>query len=90
LIVRGADPTFTRVDDELIGLDTRSGLAHSLNPPAARVWALIERPATIAEVCERLVEEYDVDVDTCMEQVVALVADLEQAGLVEVTAGSQA
>jgi hypothetical protein len=77
-------PLFSRVDDELLGLDTHTGLAYSLNPSASRVWDLIDRWATVDAVCEQLEQEYDIEPTTCAEHVIELLERLQEARLIDV------
>lgn len=76
---------FSRLDEELLGLDTRAGLAYSLNASAARVWELIDSWTTVRAVCEQLEHEYAVEHETCLRQVVALLDKLREAGLIDLT-----
>ena len=82
-IRRKPKPEFTRVDDELLGVDTQDGLVYSLNRSAARVWELLGDWTTVDTICARLREEYEVDPDACAGQVQKLVAQLADAGLLE-------
>ena len=82
-IRRKAEPVFTRVDDELLGLDTQTGLTYSLNSSATRVWELLEDWTTVDEICAQLAREYEVDPGACAAQVQKLVARLDDEGLVE-------
>ena len=74
---------FTRLDDELLGIDSEAGACLSLNETAAEVWALIESPARIETVCRRMVDTFDVDAAGCLADVLELIDELEAAGLVE-------
>jgi Coenzyme PQQ synthesis protein D (PqqD) len=83
-IRRMPEPFFSRVDDELLGLDTRAGLAYSLNQPAGRVWELLAEWTTLPTICDELEHEYKVNHETCSSEVVDLLGRLRDAGLVEV------
>jgi len=47
------------------------------------VWSMLDQPVSLAEICSRLVERYEVDAGTCEQDVGALLAQFEQEGLVE-------
>jgi PqqD family protein of HPr-rel-A system len=79
---------FTRVDEDLLGLDSEQGLVHSLNATAARVWEIVEQPTTVATICDTLEREYDVDPTVCATQVTVLLEGLRRAGLVTVEPGT--
>jgi hypothetical protein len=78
---------FTRVGDDVVGLDSDKGLVHSMNATAARVWDIVERPTTVGLICDRLEHEYEVDPAICAEQVMLLLGELRRAGLVTVEPG---
>ena len=72
------------VSGELIALDVDSGTCFGFNPTATRIWALLEQPRTLGELCDLLSAEYAVDRETCARDVLALARDLERDGLVEI------
>ena len=78
------------VDGELVGLHVDRGTCYGFNGTATRIWALIEQPKTIAELRDTLLDEYDVDPDTCRSELSALLAELEQDGLIALEAAPAA
>ncbi len=71
------------VDGELVGLHIDNGTAYGFNGPATRIWALIEEPQTLDEICAVLTAEYEVDAQTCAADVTDVLEELEREGLVE-------
>ena len=74
------------IDDELVGLHVEKGTCYGFNRTATRIWSLIETPRTVAELVDALTAEYDVERETCTEQLAEMLAELEQDGLVELKA----
>lgn len=74
------------VDGELMGLHIDNGQCYGFNPTATRIWALIDTPQSVTQLCETLSEEFDVASDEARPDVVALLRELESEGLVELTA----
>ena len=72
------------VSGELIALDVDSGTCFGFNPTATRIWALLDRPRRLSELCDLLTAQYAVDRETCERDVLALARDLERDGLVEI------
>lgn len=70
------------VGDEAVILADR-GMYFGLNPVGARVWGLIQEPRTVAEVCETIMAEYEVDRSACERDVLELVTRLSEERLVE-------
>lgn len=65
-------------------LDIASGNYFGLNAVAARIWELLaERPMTIADICARLCEEFEVDEATCEGAVLEFVKTMVDNGLVD-------
>jgi len=73
------------VDDEMFGLEPERGNFYGFNASAARIWALIEQPLTLAALCDALAAEFDVAPTTCRADSLALLRELEADGLVTLT-----
>ncbi len=83
--VRVADHVLYRdLGEDLVLLDLRSGIYFSLDPIGARIWHLLRRPQPLAAVLEALVGEYDVETARCARDLVRLVTELRDRGLVAV------
>jgi hypothetical protein len=76
------------VDDEAIIMNLHDGIYYGLNPVGARVWNLLQEPRTIEQLQAILLEEYEVEPEICREQVLALLEDLANSGLVEILDGN--
>lgn len=70
------------VDGELVALHIENGTCYSFNRTAARIWALLDRPKSVAEICADLTGEFDIDADRCAEQVLLLLEDLKSDNLI--------
>ncbi len=73
------------LDGEIVILGLRDGIYYGLNPVGARIWQLIQEPRTVAELRDRLLEEYDVEPEQCTQELLALLEKLADRELVEVT-----
>lgn len=99
---RIADPTFTLtaeslvsahpeqlssdLDGETILLQMSSGLYYGLNEMGAVIWEMIQTPQQLQEIQSKLLEAYEVTPEVCEQEVMKLISDLHDAGLVEVKA----
>ena len=86
LVRNDADLLTTVVDGELIGMSVEQGACYGLNGVGTRIWDLLAEPRSIASLCEQLTDEYDVEADQCMREVLDLVEELRAEGLVNVSA----
>jgi hypothetical protein len=74
-----------QVGEETVILHLESGTYYGLDPVGARIWALILEGKSLAGVCEVMLDEYDVVRQTLEEDVLRLVDELEEKGLVRVS-----
>ncbi len=83
LKLRTQDISWREVDDEIIVLDLRSSLYHSIDSVGAFLWQQLERGVTFDELVKVLREEYDVAEETAVTDVQAFLGSLEDLGLLE-------
>ena len=81
---RTREITFQQFDNELLAVDAQAGLCFSLNESAGRIWQMIATPTSFDDLCTRLRAEYNVDEETCLLEVSALLRELNHAGLVTI------
>lgn len=70
------------VDGETVVLSPSDLRYHSLNATASALWAHLEQPRTVTQLVEAMLEEFDVDPDTCRADVEAGLDQLAAIGLV--------
>jgi hypothetical protein len=72
------------LDGKVVLLSIENGEYYNMNGVASRIWALIEKPTTIAAVVDQLLEEFEVERDTCEAQVIAYLGRLSSDKLLQV------
>lgn len=72
-------------EGEVILLHLENGRYFGLHEVSARVWKLLENPITVREIERVLLDEYEIEVERCHDEVLRLLSDLLDEGLVEVT-----
>lgn len=88
-VVRSPDQVSAEVDGEEVVLHLESGVYFGLEGVAARVWELLASPRTLAELVDRVTEEYAVEREACERDLRRFVGDLEREGLVERAGGDE-
>jgi hypothetical protein len=73
---------------EVVILDLKSGTYYGLDAVAARIWSLIEEPASVIAIKDAIVAHYDVDPVTCERDVRIFLSQMQEAGLIEVSGES--
>lgn len=76
------------LDGETILLDIHGGVYYGLNPVAARIMSIIETPTPVAEIVEALLDEYEVEEDVCLRDVLHLLGELADRELIEIRDGA--
>ena len=72
------------VGDEAVILDIQSGYFFQLNRTAARIWALLESPISVGDLCASMAESHSVDPALCRDDVVEFIADMRERELIAI------
>ncbi len=81
-LLRRAEPIMhTDLGEKTVMMDLEKGNYYGLNRVGARIWALLEQPASVRSLCDRLLAEYEVEPDECERTVTAFVRDLLDRGV---------
>jgi hypothetical protein len=75
------------VGDETVILDLASGTYYGLDPVGARIWQLMAEGKALDQVCETMLDEYDVTREDLERDVLALVQTLLDKALVGLARG---
>lgn len=70
------------VGDETVILDLGSGTYFGLDPIGARIWQLMAEGRALAEICETMLEEYEVERGQLEADLLRLAGELVERGLV--------
>lgn len=89
VVVAGDHQVSANLGEEVLVLSLASGKYHRLEGVAARIWSLIREPLPVGEVRNAIVAQYDVDADRCQSDLLELLEDLRERGLVEVLEGER-
>lgn len=73
-----------RVAKETVVLETTAGMYYGLNEVAAFVWERIKTPTKVWAVRDAVQEEFEVATEECERDLLALVKDLRENGLINV------
>jgi len=67
---------------EAVLLNLKTGVYFGLDSVGARVWRLLGERPVLSETIEALLAEYDVPKERCAQDLIALVSELAEHGLV--------
>lgn len=60
------------------------GCYYGLNGLGSRIWELAAQPITVADLCQRLLGEYEVSPEQCRKETCAFLGQLFDRGLIQV------
>ncbi|WP_026630884.1 PqqD family protein [Dyadobacter alkalitolerans] len=81
-----SDQISSKVAGETVILNHSKGAYYGLNEVGMLVWDNLERgPQTIDSLCDAVISEYEIDAETCKNDIDFLLKDLISENLVEVT-----
>lgn len=78
------DAVFRDLDGEGVVLNLSTGVYFGLNEVGTRIWQLIEQLGALGAVRDSLVREYDVEPEVAVRDLLDLVTQLADRGLVTV------
>ena len=74
----------TEIDDEVVLMRLSDGHMFSLTGTSREIWQCIDGARTVAAVADQLAERHGAPRDTVHEDVATFIAELRDAGLVEI------
>ena len=72
------------VGDETVILDLGSGTYFGLDPVGARIWQLMGEGKTLVEICDAMLDEYDVTREALERDVIELADKLLEQKLISI------
>ena len=87
VVVVAKDQISRDLDGEAVILNMKSGIYCGLNEVGARIWQLIQEPKSVKDVLDTLLEQYDIEPDRCEREVLALLQQMGERGLIEIKNG---
>jgi hypothetical protein len=72
------------LDGEKVMLSVETGSYYGLADTGGRLWELLDQPRRIADLCDTMLAEYNVDRAVCEQQTLDFLNHLVKEGLVQV------
>lgn len=86
IVVASENQVSTELGNEAVILGAEQGQYFGLNEVGARIWGLVREPVSVAQLCATLLDEYEVDAEQCQRDVIELLGDMHEKGLIDVRA----
>lgn len=72
------------LEDEAAILDLKDGVYYGLDPVGASIWNLLQKPVKVGKILETLLEEYEVGEEECRIDLLELLEEMKEKGLVKI------
>lgn len=76
------------LDDESAILNLKNSVYYGMNAVGTRVWNLLQKPRSVGDLRDALLEEYDVEAERCEQDLLDLLEKMRVEGLIEVRASA--
>jgi hypothetical protein len=86
-VVAAAELLSGEFEEEAVILDLRNGVYYGLEATGARIWQLLQEPISVEGLHQVLVQEYDVEPERCQRDLLDLLGDLLERGLIRIAGG---
>jgi hypothetical protein len=83
-VVASREQLSTKLSGEAVILGLRDSVYYGLDGSGARIWELVQQPATLGSVAATLSREFDVGEEQAMHDLLALAEELLTRGLLDV------
>lgn len=82
LVTRSEEPVAVEVDRTVVMMSVDQGMYFGLEGVGPRVWSLLEQPRSVRQLCDALMNEFEVAPDVCRQEVGAFLEEMRRAQLV--------
>jgi hypothetical protein len=84
VVVASKSQVSSELAGEVILLSLEAATYYGMDQVGARIWELMQNPARVADLRDAVVQEYEVDVDRCENDLLGFLRHLAAEGLIEV------
>jgi hypothetical protein len=88
VVVAAQDQVSSDLGEEVVILHLKNGVYYGLDEVGARIWNLIQEPKAVNEIRDVLLDEYEVEPESCERDLLALLEELAVENLVKVRDGT--
>lgn len=75
-VARSEDVLTSEVDGEVVMMSVEHGTYSGLDGIGSEIWRLLDAPLRVSEICDEMMERYDVERDVCEKDLLAFLNDL--------------
>ena len=81
-VVRSEEFITSTVDNELVMMSLEKGTYYGLDAIGSRIWENIAEPITVGALCQKLIDQFEVDPDKCQTDVLTFLNELHREDMI--------
>ncbi|GAB4303350.1 MAG: PqqD family protein [Marinilabiliales bacterium] len=81
---RHPDMLYSQLDDEIVMMSIENGEYYGLNEIASRIWELLKKDMQVSDIISELMNEYEVDEETCKNDVFEFLSEMMEKKLIQI------
>src|SRR5471030_2872756 len=82
VVIRNGDFLEAAVGEEIVAFSVAKGVCYAFNPVGSRIWQFLSNPTSVSDICNTLVDGYQVDPETCEREALDLLEKLWLEGMI--------
>jgi hypothetical protein len=75
----------SKMDEEVVMMSVEKGNYYGLNRVGSEIWEKLTEPLTVGSLCDKLMQEFDVEKEQCEREVITYLEKLVSEGLILVS-----
>ena len=84
LVARSPEQVSADLDGKTVLLSVENGEYYNMNAVGSRIWSLLEKPITVAELVIHLTEEFEIDAEICQQEAITFLEQLSKNKLLQI------
>lgn len=84
VVVQSKKILASAIDGEVVMMSIEAGTYSALDAIGSVIWDILKEPRSVSDICEILMERYEVERDRCEEEVLAFLNGLASDEIIEV------
>ena len=85
LVEKAQGTVSTAIGSEIVIMSAESGFFCQVNRVGAAIWNLLEKPARVSELCQRLQDTFDVEPGACLADVTEFLTSMQRLSMVRMS-----
>ena len=84
LVTRSPEQVSADLDGKTVLLSVENGEYYNMNAVGSRIWSLLEKPITVAELVAQLTAEFEIDAEKCQREALTFLEQLSKNKLLHI------